>query len=40
MAWGATSSMGSPESPSASPGTTKAVTPLAPASGVVRAKTV
>ena len=40
MAWGAIISIGSPESPAASPATTKAVTPRAPASGEVRAKTV
>ncbi len=40
MAWGASMSIGSPDRPAASPGTTKAVTPRAPASGTVRAKTV
>jgi hypothetical protein len=40
MGWGAESSIGSPVSPGASPGTAKAVMPRGPAPGVVRAKTV
>src|ERR671923_280065 len=40
IAWGARSSSGSPDRPSASPGTANAVTPFEPASGVVLANTV